>query len=82
MARLEIPDDVLQIIKEYAQPVTRPDWRTLHKMTQDKYLVAYRNEYEKRIIYILHHPDWYNPNLRVILCRYKRVFCLQMIKCR
>ena len=32
MARLELPDDVLQIIKEYARPVTRPDWRRLHLM--------------------------------------------------
>ena len=30
-----LPDDVLAIIKEYAKPVTRPDWRKLHKMTDD-----------------------------------------------
>jgi hypothetical protein len=24
---MELPDDVLNIIKEYAQPITRPDWR-------------------------------------------------------
>jgi hypothetical protein len=71
---MELPDDVLQIIKDYSKPVTRPDWRTLHKMPADKYSAAYRNEYEKRILYILDHPDWYNMNLRVILCRYKRVF--------
>jgi hypothetical protein len=29
---MELPDDVLQIIKEYAQPITRPDWKSLHKM--------------------------------------------------
>lgn len=28
-----LPDDVLQIIKEYSMPITRPNWRTLHKMT-------------------------------------------------
>jgi hypothetical protein len=27
---MELPEDVLAIIKEYAKPVTRPDWRTLH----------------------------------------------------
>ena len=32
---MELPDDVLQIIKEYSRPLTRPDWRTLHKMTQN-----------------------------------------------
>lgn len=34
---MELPDDVLQIIKEYSKPLTRPDWRTLHKMTQELY---------------------------------------------
>jgi hypothetical protein len=35
---MELPDDVLAIIKEYAQPVTRPDWRTLHIMPQSEYI--------------------------------------------
>jgi len=30
---MELPQDVLAIIKEYAQPITRPGWRNLHKMT-------------------------------------------------
>ena len=34
---LYLPDDILQIIKEYAMPLTRPDWRTLHIMPQDNY---------------------------------------------
>jgi len=24
---MELPDDILKIIKEYSQPITRPDWR-------------------------------------------------------
>jgi len=35
---MELPDDVLAIIKEYARPVTRPDWRTLHIMPQSEYI--------------------------------------------
>ena len=31
---MEFPDDILQIIKTFSQPITRPDWRTLHKFTQ------------------------------------------------
>jgi hypothetical protein len=30
---MELPDDVIHLIKEYSMPNTRPDWRTLHKMT-------------------------------------------------
>lgn len=29
---MELPEDILKIIKEYSMPVTRPDWRTLHIM--------------------------------------------------
>ena len=34
---MELPDDVLRIIKEYSKPVTRPDWRTLQKMPLSLY---------------------------------------------
>jgi hypothetical protein len=27
------PSNVVRLIHEYSKPVTRPDWRTLHKMT-------------------------------------------------
>ncbi len=29
---MELPEDVLCLVKEYAKPLTRPDWKTLHKM--------------------------------------------------
>jgi hypothetical protein len=28
-----LPSNVSRLIREYSQPVTRSDWRTLHKMT-------------------------------------------------
>jgi hypothetical protein len=34
---MELPDDILRLIREYSRPVTRPDWRTLHKMTDDEF---------------------------------------------
>ena len=37
---MELPDDVLQIIKQYAQPRTRPDWRTLHRVSSLKLHLA------------------------------------------
>jgi len=33
---LELPQEIVSIIKEYAKPVTRPDWRTMHKFTQSE----------------------------------------------
>ena len=35
-----LPDDVLHIIKEYAKPVTHPDWRHLHIMCDFKFLMG------------------------------------------
>jgi hypothetical protein len=29
---MELPHDVCQLINEYAMPITRPNWRTLHRM--------------------------------------------------
>ena len=34
---MELPEDVIKIIKEYSMPVTRADWRNLHKMPQNLY---------------------------------------------
>jgi hypothetical protein len=28
---MEFPDDVLTLIREYSKPMTRPDWKRLHK---------------------------------------------------
>jgi hypothetical protein len=30
---MELPDEVLFIIRQFYQPLTRPDWRTIHRMT-------------------------------------------------
>ena len=32
-----LSDDVLSIIREYSRPLTRGDWRRLHKYTNDKF---------------------------------------------
>jgi hypothetical protein len=37
---LELPDDVLQIIKQYAKPMTDPNWRRLHRVSSLKLHLA------------------------------------------
>ena len=44
---MELPDDVLQLIKEYSMPITNPAWRKLHKMTNYKYYDEFYTEYHK-----------------------------------
>ena len=34
---MELPSDVVEIIKQYSKPLTRPDWRTLHRMTHSNF---------------------------------------------
>ena len=46
---MELPDDVLVIIKEYSQPITRADWRTLHKMPFHVYKDDFYASFEKRV---------------------------------
>ena len=46
--RLELPDDILRIIKEYSMPITRHDWRSLHKMTQNQFIRDYNIEFMTR----------------------------------
>jgi len=54
---MELPEDVLRIIREYSKPLTRPDWRTLHKMTNDSYLVDFYEQHRNRLYYINNHPE-------------------------
>jgi hypothetical protein len=46
---MELPQDVIQIIHEFSKPVTRPDWRTLHRLPYHVYKDDFYTNYEKRI---------------------------------
>jgi len=37
---MELPDDILQIIKDFSQPLTRPDWRSLHVMPHEQFILS------------------------------------------
>jgi hypothetical protein len=37
---MELPDDVVQIIHQFSRPVTRPDWRRLHRLLSLKLHLA------------------------------------------
>jgi hypothetical protein len=67
---MELPEDVLHLVKEYAQPITRPGWRTLHKMPialfMDEFKYAthlrYRKSRNNEVFNWLHYIiifNWY-----------------------
>ena len=67
---MELPEDVLQIIKEYSMPLTRPNWRTLHMMPYYTFKYECSTQNRKRFEIVRYNPDitykeifdvwWYN----------------------
>jgi len=47
---MELPDDVLKIIREYSKPLTRSDWRQIHIMPE----YIYKQELRRHSL--LHSP--------------------------
>jgi len=52
---MDLPEDVLAIIKAYCQPVTRPGWRKLRKMSSYTFhqsiLKKYNSRSKSQVIY-------------------------------
>ena len=55
---MELPDDIIHIIREYSKPLTRPDWRTLDVMSDFKFLMLLK-PYEKYNCKTIHGDDFY-----------------------
>ena len=62
---MELPIDILLLIKEYSMPLTRSDWRTLHIMPFDIF---------KQNCYIEYYKKWMYPYIF-----YKKVFSKKLI---
>jgi len=41
---MEFPNDILNIIREFSRPLTRPDWKRLHHMTSVSFHLALARE--------------------------------------
>ena len=44
---MELPDDVVAIIRDYSRPITRPNWRTIHHMTGLDYYTFLAKSFNK-----------------------------------
>ena len=53
---MELPEDVLRIIKEYSKPITNPYWRTLHIMPYQLYKSECYLVHENRLQTLLNIP--------------------------
>jgi hypothetical protein len=62
--KMYLPDDVIRIIKDYSMPLTRPDWKTLHKMPLQLFETEFYFIYQKRYRHLNGRMD----------TNYKRIF--------
>lgn len=53
MTSIVLPSNVLRLISEYSKPVSRPDWRTLRKMTDYKLYSIIMNVIKKKVNLVL-----------------------------
>jgi hypothetical protein len=45
---MELPDDLLALVHDFSRPATRPDWRTLRRMTSYRFHSDILNLYNER----------------------------------
>ena len=71
---MELPDEVLAHIKEYAQPLTRPDWRILRIMPNQRFyleLMKLKDEWWRRDKLYQRRPLHYDKLMRKYILRYR-----------
>ena len=71
---MELPDEVLAQIKEYAQPLTRPDWRILRIMPNQRFyleLMKLKDEGWRRDKLCRRRPLSYDKLMRKYILRYR-----------
>ena len=44
---MELPNDILAIVRDFSRPVTRPDWRTLKPMTASMFHQSIQDTYNE-----------------------------------
>ena len=68
---MELPDDILKIIKEYSQPLTRPDWRKGCYFNRRPYRVNnkyYTFKFMLRLLYKIHQNTIPDLLMNMMLC--------------
>ena len=50
---MELPDDIILLIRDFSRPVTRPDWRTIHHMGEVRFLWLIGSIYNRKRIPVI-----------------------------
>jgi len=82
---MELPDDVLRLIRDFSRPITHPGWKGLHLMTSYKFHINIKNSYnyknnpvitsfterydQSEFTYIFGHGRFFEP---IVLIKYNK----------
>lgn len=50
---MELPEDVVALIREFSRPLTRPDWRTLHRMPNDEFHMSAMERFSNEFYHLV-----------------------------
>ena len=79
---MELPDDVARLVKEYAQPLTRPDWRNLKRMEEMKFLRNIAFTYNTTNKHVIHEFIYMYETTKGTNYKYlKNTFSRPLITC-
>jgi len=76
---MDLPDDVLAIIKDFSRPLTRHDWRTLHRMTSFSFHMAIAKRFSLRSPTIIQHFVTRSPGDYVFNIMYFQHFACVLV---
>jgi len=78
---MELPDDIILLVKEFSRPVTRADWRTLRRLEEIRLLWHIGSLYNtKRIPVIERFVPNYNSDTSNYMCLFRAGFIVNIIK--
>ena len=50
---MELPDDVLGLVRDFSRPLTHPGWRGLHLMTAYRFHINIKNTFNQKNIPVI-----------------------------
>jgi hypothetical protein len=81
---MELPDDLLYLVRDFARPCTRPDWRTLHRMPSLRFHLDLIDQFNSSFnlalcFFVLHQSSDYiyvlhGGNVQHIVTPMKRIY--------
>jgi len=50
---MELPEDVVTLIREFSRPLTRSDWRTMHLMTDEEFHMSAMERFSNEFYHLV-----------------------------